>query len=185
MGLFDRIFGSRKMDKPENDLSFIVEIAELISDKDTNVTEAIKECVRDPWGYGEENPEGFEERGIDVIGEDTTNANEICWICMVDKLQENGYLFSVDYNCEAEDLLWALSQIKTYSLIKDAVSELELDTSKDIEAWAEEINLAISGALVCMINIDSDSYELIIVSHDVYDKISVIAENNGHSIEVF
>jgi len=33
-----------------------------------------------------------------------------------------------------------------------------------------------------MIDIDSDSYELIIASLDVYKKISVIAKNNGYSI---
>jgi hypothetical protein len=37
-------------------------------------------------------------------------------------------------------------------------------------------------ACICMIEIDSDSYELIIVSLDVYKKISAIAKNNGYSI---
>ena len=36
---------------------------------------------------------------------------------------------------------------------------------------------ALKGACICMIDIDSDSYEL-----DVYKKISAIAKNNGYSI---
>ena len=40
-------------------------------------------------------------------------------------------------------------------------------------------------ACICMIDIDSDSYELIITSRDTYNKISDIAENNGHSIKSF
>ncbi|MBQ8297778.1 MAG: hypothetical protein IJX77_08360 [Ruminococcus sp.] len=183
MGIFSRLFNARPTtEKSDQDLSYIAEITKLISDDDTEVMNKIALCIDDISNYAELNSGKYKERGIDINNCDN---DTLGWICMIDKLEENGYLFSVDHNCEAVDLLWALSQIKTYDLIKDAVSELELDKSKDIEAWAEEINLAISGALVCMIDIDSDSYELIIVSHDVYDKISVIAQNKGHSIEVF
>lgn len=35
---------------------------------------------------------------------------------------------------------------------------------------------ALKGACICMIDIDSDSYELIIASLDVYKKISAIAK---------
>lgn len=41
---------------------------------------------------------------------------------------------------------------------------------------------ALKGACICMIDIDSDSYELIIANLDVYKKISAIAKNNGYSI---
>lgn len=40
----------------------------------------------------------------------------------------------------------------------------------------------LKGACICMIDIDSDSYELIIASLEVYKKISAIAKNNGYSI---
>ena len=41
----------------------------------------------------------------------------------------------------------------------------------------------LKGACICMIDIDSDSYELIIVSADVYNIISDDAESNGHKID--
>mgnify|MGYP007127603965 CR=1 FL=1 len=48
----------------------------------------------------------------------------------------------------------------------------------------DRINTALGGrAYICMIDIDSDSYELIIVNADVYEKISHIAESNGHTID--
>ena len=36
---------------------------------------------------------------------------------------------------------------------------------------------------ICTVDVDSDSYELIIVSADVYNIISDAAESNGHKID--
>lgn len=184
MGLFSKLFGNEK--KPEKDCSYIVSIAENITGADEAVLSPLRECVADPWGYGEKNAERYDERGIDTSDRDETDADEICWIGMVDELAENGYLFSTDYNSDPEDFLWGLSKLKSYNLIEAVVSGMKLDETLDIDAWGEEINLALNEkAFVCMIDIDSDSYEVIIVTHDVYEKISAITENNGHSIEIF
>ena len=100
-----------------------------------------------------------------------SDSDDDCWLSMVDLLDEEGYAFGIDYKCELEDFLWALKQ-------------LNLNENEDVESWGEEINTALGGrAYICMIDIDSDSYELIIVNADVYEKISHIAESNGHTID--
>lgn len=190
MGLFDKLFKSKQtdsgqMNSEKQDFSYVCEIAELISDNDSEVMKAMNFCVSDTAGYARANAERFGERGIDINDADT---DTICWIGMVDELAENGYLVGVDCSCELEDFQWALEQIKTYSLIKGEVLSIDLVENKivDMCAFAEEINMFLKGrAFVCMIEIDSDSYELIIVTADVYDKISSIAKANGHSIEDF
>ena len=107
-----------------------------------------------------------------------------CWLSMVDLLDEECYAFGIDYKCELEDFLWALKQLKTYSLIDINLSSLNLNENEDVESWGEEINTALGGrAYICMIDIDSDSCELIIVNADVDEKISHIAESNGHTID--
>lgn len=175
MGLLDKLFGKEK-DKPEKDFSFIEEIAGLITSNDENVMNYIRLCINSPKEYEQQ----YEMRGLENYKPDFK------WLCMRDELEEGKYLFSVDYNCGLEDFLWALSQIKSYSLIESTVSKLKLDESQDIEAWGEEINFALKDeAFLCMVDIDSDSYELIIVNHDVYEKIYSIAKNNGYSIEEF
>lgn len=56
----------------------------------------------------------------------------------------------------------------------------------DIDAWGEEINLALSGkAYVCTIDTDSDSYGIIIVTEKILEKISSIAESHGRKIDDF
>lgn len=158
MGLFERLFKTDKNEK--KDLSYIYKITELITNNNSGIINALKENIM------------------------KSDSDDDCWLVMVDLLDEEGYAFGIDYKCELEDFLWALKQLKTYSLIDINLSSLNLNENEDVESWGEEINTALGGrAYICMIDIDSDSYELIIVNADVYEKISHIAESNGHTID--
>ncbi|MBQ3565599.1 MAG: hypothetical protein IJA12_00320 [Oscillospiraceae bacterium] len=173
MGLFSKLFS--KKTEEEKDLSFIKEIAGLITENDENVMKHVHLCISNPTEYECQ----YEMRGTEK------NDPNFNWLCMIDELEEGGWLFSADYKSEPEDILWGLSQLKSYHLIEKYIPEIDLTKIDDAETLAQEINLAVNDAFVCMIYIDSDSYELIIVTHEVYEKISAIAENNGHSIEIF
>lgn len=158
MGLFERLFKTDKNEK--KDLSYIYKITELITNNNSGIINALKENIM------------------------KSDSDDDCWLSMVDLLDEEGYAFGIDYKCELEDFLWALKQLKTYSLIDINLSSLNLNENEDVESWGEEINTALGGrTYICMIDIDSDSYELIIVNADVYEKISHIAESNGHTID--
>ncbi|MFR1840797.1 MAG: DUF6630 family protein [Oscillospiraceae bacterium] len=158
MGLFERLFKTDKNEK--KDLSYIYKITELITNNNSGIINALKENIM------------------------KSDSDDDCWLGMVDLLDEEGYAFGIDYKCELEDFLWALKQLKTYSLIDINLSSLNLIENENVESWGEEINTALGGrAYICMIDIDSDSYELIIVNADVYEKISHIAESNGHTID--
>lgn len=160
MGLFERLFKTDKNENEKKDLSYIYKITELITNNNSGIINALKENIM------------------------KSGSDDDCWLSMVDLLDEEGYAFGIDYKCELEDFLWALKQLKTYSLIDINLSSLNLNENEDVESWGEEINTALGGrAYICMIDIDSDSYELIIVNADVYEKISHIAESNGHTID--
>ncbi|MFR7906776.1 DUF6630 family protein [Porcipelethomonas sp.] len=160
MGLFERLFKTDKNENEKKDLSYIYKITELITNNNSGIINALKENIM------------------------KSDSDDDCWLGMVDLLDEEGYAFGIDYKCELEDFLWALKQLKTYSLIDINLSSLNLIENENVESWGEEINTALGGrAYICMIDIDSDSYELIIVNADVYEKISHIAESNGHTID--
>ncbi len=193
MGFLDNLFGKKpaadrqaektaKADKAEKkDFSAVLEIARLISSDDKAVTDRLGYCLERPKEYFAECAARYRERGIDVNSRDE---DTLYWIGMVDELSESGYLFGVDWKCELEDFLWALEQIKTYPLISDVIPTVELSEDDDVSAWGEEINKALGGkAFVCAVDIDSDSYELIIVTAEVLEKIAALAGVMGHSIE--
>lgn len=154
----------------------------LITDSET-VLGNLKMALESPDKYFSENEWRYTERGM-VIGK--TDRKTLYWLALVDETAEGGCLFEVDYKCELEEFLGALERLKNYSLIADDVGFLKLDEYEDIEAWDEEINLALGGrAFACFIDIDSDSYPLVIVSGDALEKICKLASDNGQSIEVF
>lgn len=185
MGLFSKLFSNNRSAGSKRDFSYIIDIAALITNNDAEIISILRKCVDDPLGYGRENSERYAERGIDIS--DETDINEICWIGMVNELAENGYLFTADFSEESDVVLWGLSQLKNYSLIEKCINDNVLDEREydDVEDLARDISNNSDTVCICMIDIDSDSYELIITSRNTYNKISDIAENNGHSIKSF
>lgn len=182
MGIFSKLFGAKDSAPAVKDYSFIADIAALITDNDSEVVSKLLECASDPWGYAEKNAERYLQRGIVISDREANDIDDICWIGMVDELSENGYLFSCDYSEDSENILWGLSKLKNYCLIEKYTDSFEADDDDDVETLVHKLNSALKGACICMIDIDSDSYELIIASLDVYEKISAIAKNNGYSI---
>lgn len=185
MGLFDKLFGSSKSQNKaaqskNADYSYIAEIAGLISSNDEELCENIG--LTNPKQYFSENTLRFGLRGIDV---NSADRDTLHWIGLVDELADRGFLFGVDYKCGLEDFLGALEQLKYFGLISKAVSELEFDENGDPESWGRQINEAVNGALVCWVDIDSDSYELIIVTAEAYEKITQIAQQHGKNIAKF
>ena len=163
MGLFERLFKTDKNENEKKDLSYIYKITELITNNNSGIINALKENIMKSDSDDLREMATLNESRFNILG---------------------GYAFGIDYKCELEDFLWALKQLKTYSLIDINLSSLNLNENEDVESWGEEINTALGGrAYICMIDIDSDSYELIIVNADVYEKISHIAESNGHTID--
>lgn len=182
MGIFHKIFKMRKIYSPE-DFSYIIEIAGLISDNDCNIVKNLAECADDPFAYIDKKQNRFLERGICDSPKGTIDADDICWIALIEELSDHGFLAEMDYKCDLDDFLFALEKLKKYSVIADSVQMINMHQSNDVETWIEAINLALNGrAFIGMIDIDSDSYCIIIVTSDVYEKISDIARMNGHKI---
>lgn len=183
MGFFSKLFKSNKLENKKQDFSYIAEIAALISGNDPVVMKNISFCVENPQEYIKSNENRYSQRG----SLKNRSMDTLCWLALVDELNESEYLLTADWKDDPEQFLWVLESIKGYDeLIDIDISSLEFDPDENIDVWGREINSALNGkAYVCMIDINSDSYELIIVTDDIYEKISKIAESNGHSIGNF
>lgn len=183
MSVFSKLFGREKNTSAGKN-TYITEIAGLLTDNDGTVVSRLEACASDPRKYGSENAARYLERGIDAASADD---DKLCWIGMTDELAENGYLFSADYSSEPEDIIWGLSQLKTYGLIEKYINDIGDDTMTDGDAseLAQKLRSLTDGACVCMIDIDSDSCELVILSRENYKKAAAAAAENGHRIEIF
>lgn len=180
MGLFGNLFSKKGGGK--GGYSHISEIAELLTDNET-VHANLKRALTEPDKYFSENEWRYAERGV-VVGK--ADRKTLYWLALVDELAEGGSVFEVDYKCELDVFTGALERLNNYALIENALSSVKLNENEDASAWGEKINLALGGkAFVCYIDIDSDSYPLVIVSGEALEKARKLAENGGQSIEDF
>lgn len=182
MGLLGNLFGRKDGKAGKGGYSHILEIAKLLTDNET-VHSNLKSALDNPEKYFSENEWRCAERGV-VVGK--TDRKTLYWLALVDELAEGGSVFEVDYKCELEEFLGALERLNNYGLIESTVSSAKLNGDENIEAWGEELNAALGEkAFVCYIDIDSDSYPLVIVSGDALEKVRKLAESNGQRIEDF
>lgn len=183
MGIFGNFFGKKDGGKiGKGGYSYILEIARLLTDND-DVHARLKKALDDPEKYFSENEWRYAERGVVV---NKTDRKILYWLALVDELAEGGSAFEVDYKCELEEFTGALERLSNYGLLGGAVGSVKLNESEDASAWGEEINLALGGkAFVCFIDIDSDSYPLVIVDGGAIERLRKLADDNGHKIEDF
>lgn len=178
------MFGFGKKKEKKIDFSYIREISSAICGNDPGVMKNIEDMLGHPQAYFAKYSERYEERGIDV---DEDDEKTLYWIGMTDELIEGGYVVELDYKCDLEEFLASLQQLKTYPLIADIIPKMTLNESENIEAWGEEISLTTEGkAMLCMLDIDSDSYPLFILPFDKKrNNLEELAHSHGHTINVF
>ncbi len=181
-------FGKKKeKNEKKIDFSYIREISSAICGNDPAVMKSIEEMLGHPQAYFSKYSERYEERCIDVNEDDEKT---LYWIGMTDELIEGGYVKELDYKCDLEEFLASLQQLRSYTLIADIIPGIKLNESENIEAWGEEIALAIEGkALFCLLDIDSDSYPLFILPPDKKGnnilRLEELAHTYGHKISEF
>lgn len=162
------------------DYEDILEIAEAISANHEDVMRQLEWALTHPKEYFTKNAQRFHEREIDYENEeaeDEIDLDDLFFLAMVDELQEYGYLYEVDWKCSLEDFLWSLEQLKNYTMISHILPSLNLDENFNVDMWIEKINDALDGkAYICYVDIDSDSFPLIIASPETY---RLIGENDS------
>lgn len=153
----------------------VLQAATLISGNDPEIVKIMNSALNDPVRYLKTRAEQFEERGIDFDDEDFPEEyepEELLLLAMVDELEEHKYLFEFDWKVGLEDLTWGLEQLKNYGLIADVMKTVKLNENGNIEEWGKEINSALGEkACVCYIDIDSDSYPVVILNYDILGKL--------------
>ncbi len=178
------MFGFRKKKKQPEQTSavlpeYILEIADSISGGNAELHGALVYCLDEMQAYRIQYAARFAERGIDAS---TCDADTLCWIAMTDELEAVGDCIGIDTSLALEDFLWCVSQLNAGKDLD--LSVLKLDENDDVTQWLADCNtyLKSKNLMFCGIDIDSDDIELILVTAEVYDKISALAKRFGHRV---
>lgn len=153
----------------------VLQAAKLISGNDPEIVKIMSSALDSPVKYFKARAEQFKQRGIDFDDEDLPEKfepEELLLLAMVDELEEHKYEFEFDWKVELEDFTWGLEQLKNYELIADVMKTAELNEDDNIEVWGREINTALGEkACLCYIDIDSDSYPVVILNCGILGKL--------------
>ncbi|MDE7229020.1 MAG: hypothetical protein K2N56_00940 [Oscillospiraceae bacterium] len=177
MGLFDKLFGKGAK---KSGYSYIAEIAELTA-PGSGISEVLSGAFAEPYEYFIKVEYRFDARGL-VIG--MVDNETMFWISLVDELAAKDYVFEAERGCKLEKFNTALKRMKSYDMIKDTVSAVDLNENGDVGKWCGDINRALEGkAFLCCFDIDSDSVPLVIVSGDILPQIQKLAADHDHRID--
>ena len=152
-------------------------IVELL-DVDNDTADKLNRCIDDPCAYYDENAEVYGERGVTSY----TNDDMIIWLGIVDILIENGKMFEFDWKVELGDFIYGMQEINSNDTLE--IDENDFDEDGDIIGWLEVLHSAWSdlGFVIAGMDIDSDSFCLLITAGDTFEKLVVEAEKTGHKI---
>lgn len=166
-------------DYEREDYEDILETAGAISANHKDVMKTLSSALDNPKKYFKNNTQRFLERNIDFQDEDLEDEidlDDLFFLAMIDELSEYGYVYEVDWKCSLEDFLWSLKQLKNYSMISHILPTVDLDENFNVDMWIEKINESLDKkAYICYVDIDSDSFPLIIASPETYQ---LIGEND-------
>lgn len=176
MSFFDKFKNKDKTSKQQENIIAYQKIIELL-DVDVDTAERLNHCIHDPRAYYEENAENYYERSLDSDTDDDT----IIWLGIVDSLIEQGKMFEFDYSIELEDFIYGIREINKDNL---AFDEDHLEEDSDIVEWFQTLynEWSSMGIVIAGMDIDSDSYCVVITTQDAFDMLVTEAEKTGHKI---
>lgn len=176
MSFLDKFKNKDNKSKQQDNTIAYQKIIELL-DVDEDTADKLNHCIHDPRAYYEENAENYYERGVDSNTDDDT----IIWLGIVDILIEQGKMFEFDYSVELEDFLYGIREINKDDLAYD---EDHLGEDSDIVEWFQALydEWSSRGVVIAGMDIDSDSYCVVLTTQDAFDMLVTEAEKTGHKI---
>ncbi|HJW94123.1 MAG TPA: hypothetical protein VJ901_10935 [Thermoanaerobaculia bacterium] len=132
-----------------------------------------------PALYLQQHPE-TEERDVDA------NDPSLPWLALVDGLLTRHVAAEIDHRSDVADVNWNLSQLRSYALLSGNTRHW-LETAK--MEGTEKILRALAphakkdGLVVATMDIDSDSYVILILSKPDYEQATKLAAKLGYSLK--
>lgn len=137
-------------------------LAELLSNHDPWVMHELDFADgRAAPKFFHEHKQQFAERGIETMSDLSPNSNSAIWLLgLVDILIRAGYACELDWKCELENFVWAISRLFAPLTMNLPVKTVKYNPEDDMEGWAAQINKAWQPLHFVLLHIDinSDSY---------------------------
>ena len=147
---------------------------------DGSLRDALKLAVKAPASYLEQHP----ETGQRLIAGDK---RMLPWLALTDGLMARHYAVELDHGTSGDDAAWSLSQLKTYHHLS-AKTRAWLDTLGSEPVATVDCLRTIAaradgdGVIVAVMDIDSDSYIVLLLRKGEYEKAAKLAKELGFTL---
>lgn len=181
MKLFQFLLGKT----PKDDEKQIPPYHELIA---LITPEYAQEAVKNNVDLAQNNPQAyFAQYQNDLLERSIISANDVTpWIALVDALQNAGVLYECDWKMDGEELVYCLQEMaKPLALefnphVLQALEKQDIDTT---HSFSKSITQLLAPDYIAVfLDIDSDSYPLMIISKTILKPAQKLAKQCGHKI---
>ena len=160
-------------------LEVLLSLSRLLAPGDESLQRDLALATNQPGIYLQQHPE-TEEREVDA------DDPSLPWIALVDGLITRHMAAEVDHRSDVADVDWNLSQLRNYRLFS-AKTRHWLDTTK-MEGTGDILRALAphakkDGLVIATMDIDSDSYVIVILTKAEYAKATKFAHDLGYQLK--
>jgi hypothetical protein len=162
-------------------LEVLLLLGRVLDPDDASLHDALKLAVESPGKYFEKHPE-MADRSV------SPESENLGWLALVDGLMFRKLATELDWRTSGEEATWSLSQLKTYARLSpktrawlpslDGQSFETVDYLRQLAAHADG-----DAVIVAVMDIDSDSYVVLLLQKEQYKKASEAAAKLGYILK--
>lgn len=166
-------------------LEVLVSLGRLLAPSDDTLAADLRLSVEQPSAYLEQHPETRERLRM---SSDPVADPALPWLALADGLIARDLSAELDWNYGGDDFLWNLKRMKTYSLLSETTKawlessvEDEMTLIARLRAFAGRAEA--DGVFIDVMDIESDSYILLLVPKSDHARARELAEKLGRVMD--
>jgi hypothetical protein len=162
-------------------LEVLLLLGRILDPHDGSLRESLKLAAESPETFFKKYPDAAERAG-------SPSNKKLAWLALVDGLIARKLATELDWRTSGEDATWSLSQLESYTRLSlktrtwlrtlDSESFATVDYLRKLAPHADG-----DGVIVAVMDIDSDSYIVLLLPKDDYNKASDAAAKLGYILK--
>jgi len=159
----------------------LITLSEQLSADSENVASEVVQALDHPELYVEQWADRLANRGIEEP------IPELAWIALVDALDEQGLVWEVDWKADAKDILFAVHSLLDRRGWHQPAADRQLEQAVRSGSHTYDHlcklheSLRPHGIVLGNLDINSDSYVLIVVREEEVEEIQQLAKASGYT----
>jgi hypothetical protein len=161
--------------------SILLALVAVLSPSDTSVLDEIRAAIEHPADYLQTHEDLADRLWA---SKDPAADPKLPWLVLADRLQDRHLAVELDWRTGKDDLLWSLRQLESYRLLSEqtrsSMATLHVADRLTVNGLRTIASQAASDdVVVAVMDIESDSYVVLLLKRPDYLRASELADKMG------